>query len=524
MANTPGGGALILGVSDDGRVIGTNLDTHWLQQRIYDLTNRMLTVDIREANVNDKRLLVITSPSAIEPIRVDGKINWRVGDRCVEIDAATWHARRLRELRYDWSGDTSTVPVSAARPQAIAIAREFLLASGDPRSEDLANSSDRQLLRRLNAATDGHLTNAGVIAFVGRDTPALDYVHREVSGGDSTARVYKKGRSLLEELSEVFSQVDLHNPTRHMQSGLVVKQVKAIPSLAAREAIVNGVAHREWGLNTPTTVEHVGNILRVTSPGGFFGGVTEENIITHPSDSRNAALTQLLSDLRIAEREGVGVDRMVREMIRVGNEPPSIREISGPYVRATLFGDEIDSAWISWLGTIKPLSEASDVSSLLILYHLTRNGWIDEQITAQLIQLDIYEARAALLKLSKATIDDQPIIETITGVPESTAQVWRLSNAASKTLAEMDHLSGNKRASPTRREIAISYASKRRRISSTEFGALVGSSPSNVNNLLKSLVSEGLLEPSTLTGRGRGFYYRWVGDPTDGVPGGAAAS
>ena len=152
---------------------------------------------------------------------MERQVNWRVGDSCVEVDGATWHAKRMAQLNYDWSAEESTVQSDAARPQAIAVARDFLLDSGDPSATELANTPDAALLRRLNAVTGhGMRTNAGVLAFVGRGSPALDYVHRDVAGADSTTRVRRTGRALLEELSEVFVSLDAHNTTRHIQTGL----------------------------------------------------------------------------------------------------------------------------------------------------------------------------------------------------------------------------------------------------------------------------------------------------------------
>lgn len=62
MSNTPGGGALVLGAANDGT-------------------------------------LIITAPQAIEPIRWKGRVTWRVDDRCVEVDLATWHEQRIRSAR-----------------------------------------------------------------------------------------------------------------------------------------------------------------------------------------------------------------------------------------------------------------------------------------------------------------------------------------------------------------------------------------------------------------------------------------
>lgn len=512
MANTPGGGALIVGVADDGVLIGTNLDAEWLRHRIYELTQRLLTVDVQAADVQGTRLLIVIAPDAVEPVRYGHRITWRVGDNCVEVDAATWHARRMRRLNYDWSGDKSATPASSARPQALAVARDFLQASGDVGAEELARATDIQLLRRLNVVTqDGLLSNAGVLAFVGRSTSSLDYVHRDYAGGDSTARVRRSDRSLLEELTEIFLTIDANNATRHIQTGLVVRQVRDIPALAAREAVVNGVAHREWGLHNPTVVEHVGRTLRVTSPGGFFGGVNEANIITHPSQSRNSALTQLLADLKVAEREGIGVDRMVREMVRVGHQPPVIREINGPFVRASLVGDTLDEPWIAWLSGIQPIEEAADVSSLLLLRRLVTTGWVDEEQAVPLIQLPAEEARGAITKLARARMDGVLILTKIEGAPESTVAVFRLSSAALENLQQRDSAGGLHRPQPSRSELARSYAEGRGRISSTELGSLVSSSATNVGAILKELAAEGVLAPSNPTGRGRGFYYRWTG-------------
>ncbi len=150
MSNTPGGGALIVGVADDGALIGSDLNAEWLRHRIYELTRRLLTVDVYVATACGTRLLVVVSPSAVEPIRINDRLYWRVSNNCVEVDAATWHARRMQALHYDWSGDESSTPSSAARPQALAVARDFLSSSGDPAAEELARTPDAQLLRRLN--------------------------------------------------------------------------------------------------------------------------------------------------------------------------------------------------------------------------------------------------------------------------------------------------------------------------------------------------------------------------------------
>ena len=90
LANTPGGGAIVLGVADDGTMIGTELDVAWLRHRIYELTEQRLTVAVREVDLDGTRLLALSTLEAIEPIRFDGRVRWRVDDNCVDIDPTAW--------------------------------------------------------------------------------------------------------------------------------------------------------------------------------------------------------------------------------------------------------------------------------------------------------------------------------------------------------------------------------------------------------------------------------------------------
>lgn len=511
MANTPGGGALLVGVADDSSLIGTELDAEWLRMRIYQLTQRLLTVTVTEVTVRGKRLLVLRSPQAIEPIRVEGKIRWRVADQCAEIDAAAWHQRRAQVAGYDWSAQPSGIDESAVRARAVEVAREFLTESGEPRAIELAEASTADLLRRLNAVTgDGELTNAAVIAFVGRNSAALDYIRRDYAGGDSLTRVRRGGRGALEELSDVYQAFMVHNPLRHVPEGLVHGQVRSIPERAGREAIVNAVAHRDWHTPDAVTVEHTGATLTVTSPGGFYGGVTAENIITHPSRSRNTALAELLASLRVAEREGIGVDRIYVDMLRLGNAVPDIAEIATPSVRVALSAEVVDPGWGAWLQLIEPARAREDLRWLLTLHELVSRGWVDVTGLAPLLQVRESQAADVVAAMWQATIDGTRLLEHVDGVPAGAPDAWLLSRRAGQRLRDLDVLGAFTRPWPEPTTIALGYARARGRISSTELASLTGRSATNVGTIFRRLEDEGRLEPSRPNRRGAGFFYRYV--------------
>lgn len=510
-ANTPGGGAIILGISDDGIRIGTELDREWLRHRIWELTGGRLTVAIREARLDGHRLLVLSTHEAIEPIRrqKDGRITWRVDDNCVEVDPTTWHSGRLTRTGVDWSLQPSGHLVPDASPLAIELARRYLRAdtgSGDT-VEDITGASDADLLRRLNVVTpDGHLTNAGSLLFVATPHPGVDYIRRDVPGGDSVQRVLGTG-PLIEQIHEVERLSQAHNRLIHAPSGFAHGQSRAIPERAMREAVVNGLVHRDWLSSEPTLVEHVGDMVTVTSPGGFVGGVSPDNIITHPASPRYRALAEVVAALRLSEREGVGVDRMYRDMLAIGRRAPAIGQIPGPHVRVTLVGGDADPAVLELLRDIAPARSANDVDVLLLLSLLDESGWIDVERAAPVLQRDVLETEAAIERLQAARVAGAPLIVTIRGVPADAPAAYRLTGAVRERLSVGS-------SDPVARErIILGWARSRGRVSSTEVADLTGISVPYAGKVLTRLEDAGKLAAGRTERRGRGFFY--VLPPTD---------
>ena len=160
-------------------------------------------------------------------------------------------------------------------------------------------------------------------------------MRRDKPGGARTHRIEDTG-PLVEQCRRVEQAGQAENRIEHMPLGMVHRQIRAIPLMAFREAIVNGIAYRGWASPHPTTVERTGDTPTVTSPGGFIGSVTPEHLITHPAVPRHRSLARALELLGLAERQGIGVDRMVNDMPAIDRPAPVISEVGGPYVRVSL--------------------------------------------------------------------------------------------------------------------------------------------------------------------------------------------
>lgn len=94
MANTPLGGALVLGIEDGSlKPIGTQLDADWLAQRIVSLCGVRTLIERRY--LLGERILIVWVPEADHPVPApDGRLRWRVQDSCLVVDTDTWWRSR----------------------------------------------------------------------------------------------------------------------------------------------------------------------------------------------------------------------------------------------------------------------------------------------------------------------------------------------------------------------------------------------------------------------------------------------
>ena len=502
MANTPGGGAIIVGIADDGSRVGTELDGDWLRHRIWELTKRRLTVAVREHRVDGCRLLVLSVAEALEPVDHQGRLRWRVGSNCVEVDAVTWRAGMLQRIGYDWSAQPSGHTLEDVRPVALDVARRYAQEAGSGRG-DLARSGDEDLLARLHLlGDDGYLTNAGSLLFVGTPHVGIDYMRRDAHGGDSTERIEGTG-PLVEQVREVEQSGRAANRVTHVSMGFAHSQVRAIPLSAFREAIVNGITHRDWMSPQPTTVEHVADTLTVTSPGGFIGGVNAHNVITHPAAPRYRSLAQALATLGLAERQGTGIDRMVRDMLAIGRPAPVISEVVGPYVQVTLLGGPPDAAVVGLVSSLVP-AEAAEVDAMLLVETLCRRGWVDAERAAPTLQRRPEVASEAISRLSDARADGEPVVAEVRGVPSGHPPAVRLSGAVRERLS---HRIVPLLTAEGREAMILDWVRARGRVSTTEASDLAAISVSHAGAVLKALAQAGSVAPGRPNAIGRGFFY-----------------
>ncbi|MFN8074134.1 MAG: DUF5635 domain-containing protein [Kineosporiaceae bacterium] len=510
LANTPGGGALIVGVTDDGQVIGAASDRDWLRQRIHELIEVAPAIEVRQ--VAGASVLVVLVAEAREPVTTTaGHLRWRVGATCAPVDRSEWWNERIRRQGADTFAAPSTRTLADVAPGAIGAVRR-LLGGGQAEASSLP---DRDLLTRLGALLpDGRLTAAGALMVCPAPRTLIELAAIDVPGGSVTVTPPELGgASLAEQLVEVESRLDVLDRRVPQTAGLALDPVRQIPWPAVREALLNAVVHRDWLPADPVTVTWVESdaTLDVVSPGGFVGGITADSVLS-ARYSRNPALADLARAMHLVERQGIGVDRMYREMVVLGHRPPQILEEPGPRVRTRLVGGDPLPAVVAVTAAVEPAVRRGDVRVALAVYALLKDGFVTPRTLAALLQVPLAEASDALEVVGSCSLGgDSDLVRWLServAIPGEGVVVRARTDPGAFAAAQRRglfrwHRPDGKGVRP----LVVAYMSEVGRMSTGDLADITGFTQANARIILTSLEESGVVRRGAGSPRGRNAHF-----------------
>ncbi len=195
----------------------------------------------------------------------------------------------------------------------------------------------------------------------------------------------------------------------NVQVGLFRLEVEDFSEKVFQEALLNALSHRLWKafhkrcyLNMGAMyVKHYPDRIVIENPGAFPEGVTEKNIITHPSTPRNKLIAGTLQRLKYVQRTGQGVDIIFREMISSGKPYPQYHAYNEA-VTQTIFSAIDDVNFVKFIASEQDkMQKILPLPELMILRYLTDNKRIILSEAQELTQLPVAEVRKSCNDLVK---------------------------------------------------------------------------------------------------------------------------
>lgn len=393
------GGLVVFGVKDrikgrDAAITGCKgYDLDVWRRGIYEATRPHLTVDIEELDVPEGRLLLIHVPKGAKPPygTTGGVFKMRVGKNCMPLDPDAFERRQVATGAIDWSAETiEGLKRDALDPLEIARLRNLLRTLR--LQSDLLSLNDDELLNALGILRQGEVTRAGLLFLGQRDILMRVLPQNEVVylyEPTSTAIGFRDDLKtpllyVVERLIEYIRHPE-RNPVRTLRLGLFHITIPAYPEESFREAILNALIHRDYLENGSVYVHHRPREMVISSPGGFIGGITPDNILHHEPKARNRLLAEMFQKIGLVERAGIGRRRIFIPALAYGKRPPRY-EADEHTVVLTMFNGSFDEALAGFIAKRQREGQEFDLDDLLLLSYLRSHAEIDATTAARFCQ------------------------------------------------------------------------------------------------------------------------------------------
>jgi ATP-dependent DNA helicase RecG len=356
------GGTLLLGVEDDGALTGVDFP-------------------------HDKLSLLETAPQRLvrPPLRPN-LARWSSEGRTVWAFSIPWlpTVHQLHDGRYILRMGAANVPFPADQIEALKAAKRRALAEAEIRREATLEDLDLDLVRdaarRIGVEEDieaflrryrllewengnARLKLAALLLF-GSDPLrwhprcGIDFVKYEGTEREHGARLNIVKRERLEAplvrlVEGAYRAIAPHVRERQRLHDLFFREQLEYPTYAWQEAVVNAIAHRDYGVTgLSSEVWMFEDRLEVRSPGMLPEPVTLERLRNRERvhASRNPLIVRVLSDLGYMREVGEGIPRMFEEMDRNGLYPPELAIEAGALFTVRLRNQPVYSAAdLAWL-------------------------------------------------------------------------------------------------------------------------------------------------------------------------------
>ena len=356
------GGLIVHGVDDRRTLVGCPLSQN-TQDRITRIAAECgVDVQLLALSVAELELTVCAVPEVRGRIVTtpDGRLLRRVGGDSQPLRGDAM-ARFVREREHR-SGEDEPLAVVDDSAFDLAAVNQALAAEGRPA---VGREGVERALTDLGVAVAAapplgpRVLRAALVLFASEPRghvrgAAVQLVRREGVGpgpGPSSAREECAG-PLSHTVDCCLRFVAAHTRRFELVAGSRREALPEYPEPVLREAIVNALGHRDYGLAGATVDITVwDDRIEVRSPGPLPGHITLENMRTEHY-SRNPRIMRILKIMGLVEEYGEGIDRMYREMEARLMAPPVFEATAGSVtvtLRNRMLVDVEDQSWLNQL-------------------------------------------------------------------------------------------------------------------------------------------------------------------------------
>jgi len=318
------GGALLIGVNDDGSVSGLNTgDMAKLNQLISNVASQSVRPPINPMTENialpGGMVMAVTIDQGISKPYMDnqGFIWVKSGADKRKVTAREELQRMFQAAALIHADETPLQGTSVADVDTAFFEAFFEQFVGEPLTEQQLPLT--QLMENMNLMKAGQLNYCGALLFAKKPQLRLPvFIVKAVAfpGRDIADTDYLDSQDIDGKLSDVFQKTlgfvlsNLH----HQQKGQGFNSLgePEIPRVVFEELVANALIHRDYFISAPIKVLVFSDRVEIASPGHLPNNLTVENIKLGNSNVRNPILASFAPRVLPYRGLGSGILRALR--------------------------------------------------------------------------------------------------------------------------------------------------------------------------------------------------------------------
>ena len=330
---TIGGGVILIGVRDDGTVIGAEPGEGELErliQRVLAGTDPRVFIDVDQPSDVGARLLRIRVPPGDGPHLAFGRAFYRSGPATVAMSRDEYERRLLDRLRESSGFERRIEAGLTAEALDPAEVARFCELARDRARFPLEADDPGEIVQRLHLGSADQIRIGALLLFgidPQRVVPQAVIRARAVRGAAEDAASIEG--TLPRQIEAAVDFVLRNIKRRPRRDGVVREEIPELPPDAVREVVANAVVHRDYRSTAPIQLRLDDDGLEVWNPGHLPAPLTLASLRErHPSIPPNPFIARALYLAGYIEEWGTGTLRMIAAMRRAGN-PEVLFEVTG---------------------------------------------------------------------------------------------------------------------------------------------------------------------------------------------------
>ena len=206
--------------------------------------------------------------------------------------------------------------------------------------------------------------------------------------------------SIQDQMEAAFQYV-LEKINRGMRiQGMYRQDRYELPVDSVREMIANSVAHRSYLEQGNIQVALFDDRLEVTSPGMLLNGVSIKKMKEGYSKPRNRAIASAFAYMKIIEKWGSGIPRILRECSEYGLPEPEIIDFDGDF-RVNMYRQLPEKDWSHTDDTKHDTNDTLSENDTKILNLIRENPSITQAELREKLQVSIATVKRLMADLQK---------------------------------------------------------------------------------------------------------------------------